>query len=148
MNSPAREIEILLVDDNPGDVVLTKDALGRAKLRNSISVARDGVEAMAFLRREGEHAGAVRPDLILLDLNMPRKGGIEVLAEIKADPNLRTIPVVILTSSAADEDVIRAYHLYVNCYVTKPVDFDQMMKVVRAIDEFWISVVTLPPRLG
>lgn len=144
--SSQREIEILLVEDNMGDVVLTKEALKEGKIHNNLSVARDGVDALAFLRREGEYANAPRPDIILLDLNMPRMNGAEVLAEVKADSDLKTIPVVILTTSAADQDVIKAYQLNANCYVTKPVDFDQFMKVVHTIDEFWLSIVRLPPR--
>jgi CheY-like chemotaxis protein len=139
-------IEILLVEDNPGDVELTREALDEAKVRNNLRVARDGVEALAFLRREGEHAGAERPDLILLDLNLPRKDGRAVLAEIKADPDLRHIPVVILTSSQAEQDIVRAYDLHANCYVTKPVDLDQFIHIVRSIEQFWFTVVKLPPR--
>lgn len=143
-----REIEILLVDDNVGDVLLTKEALKGVKFHNTVSVARDGVEAMEFLRRQGQFANAPRPDLVFLDLNMPRKNGSEVLAEMKQDPDLRLIPVVVLTSSDADEDVVKAYQLHANCYVTKPVDLDQMIKAVQAIDDFWVSVVKLPPRAG
>ncbi len=143
--SMAIEIEILLVEDNQGDVVLTREALSEAKIHNRLSVVSDGMEAMAFLRREGVHANAPRPDLILLDLNMPRKNGAEVLAEVKSDPNLKTIPIVILTTSSAEHDVLKAYELNANCYVTKPVDFDQFMKVVQTIDEFWLSIVRLPP---
>jgi len=141
-----KEVEILLVEDNLGDVVLTKEALKEGKIRNNLSVARDGIEAMEFLRRQGAYAGAPRPDLILLDLNMPRMNGAEVLAEVKADPDLKTIPVVMLTTSAADQDIINAYELNANCYVTKPVDFDQFMKVVQTIDQFWLTIVKLPPR--
>ena len=144
--STVSEIEILLVEDNPGDVVLTREALREAKIHNRLSVASDGVEAMAFLRKEGEHKDAPRPDLILLDLNMPRKNGIETLSEIKADPAFRTIPVVILTTSGADQDVLKAYEYSANCYVTKPVDLDQFVKVVQTIDEFWLSIVRLPPK--
>jgi len=143
-----REIEILLVDDNVGDVLLTKEALKGAKIHNTVNVARDGVEAMEFLRRQGQFANAPRPDLVFLDLNMPRKNGSEVLAEMKQDPDLRLIPVVVLTSSDADEDVLKAYHLHANCYVTKPVDLDQMIKAVQAIDDFWVTVVKLPPKAG
>lgn len=143
-----REIEILLIDDNVGDVLLTKEALKGAKIHNTVNVARDGVEAMEFLRREGQFANAPRPDLVFLDLNMPRKNGSEVLAEMKQDPDLRLIPVVVLTSSDADEDVLKAYHLHANCYVTKPVDLDQMIKAVQAIDDFWVTVVKLPPKAG
>lgn len=140
------EIEILLVEDNPGDVVLTQEALREGKIRNRLSVAKDGVEAMAFLRKEGEFANAPRPDLILLDLNMPRKNGSEVLMEVKSDPDLKTIPVVILTTSDAEQDVLRAYQFNANCYITKPVEFDRFVKVVQTIDEFWLSIVQLPPR--
>lgn len=140
-----RPIEILLVEDNHVDVRLTQEALREGKIRNHLHVARDGEEAMQFLLREGPHAGAVRPDVILLDLNLPRMDGREVLARVKDDPSLRRIPVVVLTTSRADEDILRSYDLHVNCYVTKPVDMDQFIQVVKAIDHFWFSVVTLPP---
>ena len=140
----ARPINILLVEDNPGDVRLTIEALRDGKVRNNLSVARDGVEALEYLRREGRFRAATRPDLILLDLNLPRKDGREVLEEIKADPDLRTIPVVVLTTSRAEQDIIRSYNLHANCYVTKPVDLDQFINVVRSIEEFWLTVVTLP----
>jgi two-component system, chemotaxis family, response regulator Rcp1 len=139
-----RPIDILLVEDNPGDVRLTIEALHESKVRNNLHVARDGVEALAFLRREGAHANAVRPDLILLDLNLPRKDGREVLAEIKADAGLHTIPVVILTTSRAEQDVVRTYELQANCYITKPVDLDQFITVVKSIEDFWLTIVTLP----
>ena len=139
-----RPIEILLVEDNPGDVRLTIEALRESKVRNHLSVARDGVEALAFLRREGTLAEAVRPDLILLDLNLPRKDGREVLAELKADPDLKTIPVVILTTSRAEQDVLRSYELQANCYISKPVDLDQFITVVKSIEDFWLTIVTLP----
>ena len=139
-----KPIEILLVEDNPGDVRLTEEALAEGKVCNHITVAKDGVEALAALRREGEYVEARRPDLILLDLNLPKKDGREVLEEIKADPELKRIPVVILTSSKAEEDVDRAYDLNANCYVTKPVDLDQFLFVVRSIEDFWLSVVKLP----
>jgi len=138
-------IEILLVEDSPGDVRLTQVALRDAKMRNELHVASDGIEATRFLRREGKHADAPRPDLILLDLNLPKKSGREVLEEIKRDPKLKTIPVVILTTSAAEEDVLRSYQLHANCYITKPVDFDQFIKVVKNIDNFWLAIVNLPP---
>ena len=138
-------IEVLLVEDNPGDVRLTREALKEGKVRNNLSVARDGVEALAFLRREGEHAAAPRPDVILLDLNLPRKDGREVLEEIKADPALRSIPVVILTSSEAERDIVQAYALHANCYITKPVDLDQFITVVKSIEDFWFTIVKLPP---
>jgi two-component system, chemotaxis family, response regulator Rcp1 len=141
-----RPIEILLVEDNPGDVRLTVEALKEGKVHNNLAVAKDGVEALAYLRREGSHASANRPDLILLDLNLPRKDGREVLAEIKEDPVLRRIPVVVLTTSKAEEDILRTYDLHANCYITKPVDLDQFISVVRSIDDFWLSVVRLPPK--
>jgi two-component system, chemotaxis family, response regulator Rcp1 len=142
---PTRPIEVLLVEDNPGDVRLTREALKEGKVRNNLHVAPDGVEALAFLRREGPHAGAPRPDLILLDLNLPRKSGREVLEEIKADASLRQIPVVILSSSEAEQDILRAYDLHANCYVTKPVDLDQFITVVKSIEDFWFTIVKLPP---
>ncbi len=141
----SRPIEVLLVEDNPGDVRLTREALKEGKIRNNLHVAKDGVEALAFLRREGEHAGAPRPDVILLDLNLPRKDGREVLTEVKGDASLRQIPVVILTSSQAEEDICRAYDLHANCYISKPVDLDQFIKVVKSIEDFWFTVVKLPP---
>ena len=137
-------VEILLVEDNPGDVRLTREALKDGKVCNRLTVAEDGEQAIAILRREGQYADAPRPDLILLDLNLPRKDGREVLAEIKADPQLRRIPVVVLTTSKADEDILKAYDLNANCYVTKPVDLDQFMTVVRSVREFWLTVVKLP----
>jgi two-component system, chemotaxis family, response regulator Rcp1 len=143
-DSLGRPIEILLVEDNPGDVRLTIEALKEGKVSNRLSVARDGVEALAFLRREGPHATAPRPDLILLDLNLPRRDGREVLAEIKADARLRRIPVVVLTTSNAEEDILRTYDLHANCYINKPVDLDQFISVVRSIDDFWLTVVRLP----
>ena len=142
----SRPIEVLLVEDNPGDVRLTREALKEGKFHNNLHVAGDGVEALAFLRREGQYAEAVRPDLILLDLNLPRKGGREVLEEIKTDSELRHIPVVILTSSQAEQDIARAYDLHANCYISKPVDLDQFITVVRSIEDFWFSVVKLPTR--
>lgn len=138
-------IEILLVEDNPGDVRLTLEALKDGKVRNNMHVVKDGVEALAFLRREGEYADAPCPDIILLDLNLPRKNGREVLAETKKDPNLRRIPVVILTVSQAEEDVLRTYDLHANCYITKPVDLEQFIKVVKSIEDFWLTIVRLPP---
>jgi CheY-like chemotaxis protein len=139
-----RSAEILLVEDNPGDVRLTIEALRDSKVQNQLNVVRDGVEALSFLRREGAFVNAVRPDLILLDLNLPRKDGREVLAEIKGDASLRTIPVVILTTSRAEQDVLRSYELQANCYITKPVDLEQFMTVVRSIEDFWLTIVTLP----
>lgn len=144
MTNP-RPIEILLVEDNPGDVRLTMEALREGKVHNRVSVAQDGVEAMAFLRQEGKYAAAPRPDLILLDLNLPKKDGREVLAEIKADDKLKHIPVVILTTSHAEQDILKSYDLHANCYVTKPVDLDQFISVVRSIEDFWLTVVALPP---
>jgi two-component system response regulator len=138
-------IQILMVEDNPDDVELTTEALRDAKICHQLHVVSDGADALSFLRKEGPYANAPRPDLILLDLNLPRKDGRQVLAEIKADERLRLIPVVVLTTSQADEDILRAYRLNANCYVTKPVDFDQFMKVVKAINEFWLTVVRLPP---
>lgn len=139
-------INILLVEDNPGDVRLTVEALKEGKVHNQLSVARDGVEALAFLRREGEFADAPQPDVILLDLNLPKKDGREVLAEIKADERFRRIPVVVLTTSKAEEDILRSYALHANCYVTKPVDLEQFITVVRSIEDFWFSIVRLPAR--
>ncbi len=139
-----RPIEILLVEDSPADILITREAFEEAKLLNTIHVAEDGVEALAFLRRQGPHASAPRPDLILLDLNLPRKNGREVLAEIKADDGLKTIPVIILTTSSADDDILKAYDLHANCYVIKPVGFDNFFKAVQSIQNFWFSVVALP----
>ena len=139
-----REIEILLIEDNPGDARLTIEALKEAKVRNRLNHLSDGIEGLAFLRRQGKFAHAQRPDLILLDLNLPRKDGREVLAEIKADSQLKRIPVVILTTSQAEEDILRAYNLNANCYVSKPVDLDQFIKVVRSINDFWLTIVKLP----
>jgi chemotaxis family two-component system response regulator Rcp1 len=143
-NENGRPIEILLVEDNPGDVRLTREALSEAKVRNSLSVAGDGVDALAFLRREGAYSTVPRPDIILLDLNLPKKDGRQVLAEVKADPRLLRIPVVILTTSKAEEDILKTYDLHANCFITKPVDFDQFVKVVKSIEHFWLSIVTLP----
>ena len=137
-------IQVLLVEDNPGDVRLTKEALKEGKLLNQLTVVGDGVEALSFLRREGKYADALQPELILLDLNLPKKDGREVLAEIKADPKLRRIPVVVLTTSSAEEDILRIYDLHANCYITKPVDLEQFMGVVKSIEDFWVSVVKLP----
>lgn len=139
-----RPVEILLVEDSPGDVKLTEEALRDANVPNHLHVARDGEEAMRFLRRQPPFEASPRPDLILLDLNMPRKDGREVLAEIKADPDLRRIPVIILTTSQSEDDVAEAYNLAANCYVAKPVDLDQFLDVVRAIDDFWLTLVKLP----
>lgn len=139
-----RPIEILLVEDNPGDVRLTREALKDAKVANTLHVAEDGVAALDFLHGRAPYAEMPRPDLLLLDLNLPRKNGREVLAEVKSHDSLKTIPVVILTTSQAEEDVLRAYHLHANCYITKPVDFKQFTNIVRAIEDFWLTVVTLP----
>lgn len=139
-----RIIDILMVEDSSDDVELTLEALKEVKVRNALHVVEDGVEALAFLHREGVYADVPRPDLILLDLNLPRKDGREVLQEIKADPNLQRIPVVVLTISQAEEDILRAYNLHVNCFITKPVDLNQFIKVVQAIEEFWLSIVKLP----
>jgi CheY-like chemotaxis protein len=140
-----RPIEILLVEDNPGDVRLTQEALKEGKVRNNIYVTYDGLDALAFLHREGEHANAVQPDLILLDLNLPRMDGREFLAEIKDDPDLKRIPVVVLTTSKDEEDILSTYNLHANCFITKPVDLDQFLCVVKAIENFWMSIVKLPP---
>ena len=140
----ATPIEILMVEDNDGDVFLTMEALKEAKVANQVHVVHDGVEALEFLRRQGKYAAAPRPDLILLDLNLPRKDGREVLAEIKPDPALRTIPVVVLTSSSAEQDVTKSYDLSANCYIVKPVDFHGLMEVVKSIEDFWLTVVRLP----
>ncbi len=139
-----RAIEILLVEDNPGDARLAVEALREGRVHNRLSCVADGVEALAHLRREGSYAGAARPDLILLDLNLPRKDGREVLAEIKADEKLKRIPVVILTTSQAEEDIVKAYNLNANCYISKPVDLHQFLKVVRCIEDFWLTIVKLP----
>lgn len=141
-----RMIEILLVEDNPGDVRLMQEALKDAKVFNNLHVAKDGEEAMLYLKREGGYGGATRPDLIMLDLNLPRKDGREVLAEIKDDPELRRIPVVVITTSRAEEDIVKSYNLHANCYITKPVDLDQFIKVVQAIEDFWLTIVKLPPK--
>ncbi len=141
----ATPVEILLVEDNAGDVRLTKEALKEGKVYNNLHWAKDGVEALEFLRREGKHAKAPRPDIILLDLNLPKKDGREVLSEIKSDDQLKHIPVVILTTSKAEQDVLRSYKLHANCYITKPVDLGKFIVVVQSIDRFWLTVVTLPP---
>jgi CheY-like chemotaxis protein len=140
-----KPIEILLVEDNPGDVRLTQEALKDGKVLNHVSVVGDGEEALAFLRRQGRHAGAARPDLILLDLNLPKKDGREVLAELKQDPALKRIPIVILTTSADEGDILKSYDNHANCYITKPVDLDQFLKVAKAVEEFWLTMVKLPP---
>ena len=140
-----KPIEILLVEDNPGDVDLDREALQDSKVSNTLSVAIDGEEAMAFLHRSGKYATAPRPDLVLLDLNLPRKDGRQVLAEIKADDSLKNIPVVILTTSKKDEDILKSYNLHANCYITKPIDLHQFLRVIRGIEDFWLTIVSLPP---
>ncbi|WP_433262239.1 response regulator [Actinosynnema sp. CS-041913] len=144
MNDAMNVVDVLLVEDDPGDALMTQEAFEHHKIRNQLHVVRDGVEALEFLRREGEHADAPRPGLILLDLNLPKMDGREVLAEVKADQSLRTIPVVVLTTSEAEEDILRSYNLHANAYVTKPVDFDRFIEVVRQIDDFFVTVVKLP----
>ncbi len=144
METTGSPIEILLVEDNPADVRLTVEILKETKVRNNLTVAGDGNEALELLRRTGRYTHAVRPDLILLDLDLPKKDGKQVLAEIKADPVLKRIPVVILTSSKAEEDVVKSYNLYANCYVTKPVDLEQFVKVVKSVEDFWLTIVKLP----
>jgi len=142
-----KPIEILLVEDNPGDARLTKEALQQSKVRNALHLAKDGEEALQFLRREGRFANAPTPDMILLDLNLPRRDGREVLEEIKVDPKLMHIPVVVLTSSEAEEDVLRSYRLHANCFITKPVDLEQLTRVVHGIEQFWFTLVRLPPEV-
>ncbi len=147
MTTPdARPIEILLVEDDPADVRLMLEAFKDAKVRNTVAVARDGVEALAMLRREGGFASAPRPDVILLDLNLPKMDGREVLAEIKSDEDLTTIPVVVITMSKAEEDILRSYRLHANCYVTKPLDLFQFLRVVESVEDFWLTIVRLPPK--
>jgi chemotaxis family two-component system response regulator Rcp1 len=141
-----KPIEILLVEDNPGDADLAREALESTKIRNTLSVVSDGEEAMAFLCHTGKHAGASRPDLILLDLNLPKKDGREVLAEIKSNDDFKRIPVVILTTSKAEEDILKTYNLHANCYITKPIDLNQFISVVKAVEDFWLTIVKLPPR--
>ena len=141
-----RPVQILLVEDNPGDIRLTIEALNEGKVTNSLHVARDGAEALAFLRREGAYADTPRPDVILLDLNLPRMDGRDVLAAVKVDENLRRIPVVVLTTSEAEQDILKAYNLNANCYVTKPLDLDQFIRVIKTIEDFWLTIVKLPPR--
>ncbi len=145
MGLGARPIEVLLVEDNPGDVRLTREALKDAKVWNNLHVVEDGDAAIAFARQDAEYADSPRPDLILLDLNLPKRDGREVLAILKADEDLRRIPVVVLTTSAAEQDILKAYDLNANCYITKPVDFDQFIGVVKAVEEFWLTIVKLPP---
>ncbi len=144
LHSQVKPVDILLVDDDEGDVLLTQKALKKGKIANSLCVARDGVEALQFLRQEGEFKDAPRPDMILLDLNMPRMDGRETLSEIKKDPELRTIPVIVLTTSDADQDIVKSYDLQASCYVTKPVDLEQFTQVVQTLQEFWLCVVKFP----
>jgi CheY-like chemotaxis protein len=146
VSQPTRQIEVLLVEDDPGDVLMTREAFQDYKVANQLHVVHDGADAMAFLRREGDFAGAPRPDLVLLDLNLPRMDGREVLQAIKGDVELASIPVVVLTTSEAEEDVLRSYSLHANAYVTKPVDFERFIEVVRQIDDFFVTVVRLPTR--
>lgn len=147
MNSAetVRPIELLLVEDNPGDVRLAEEALKEAKVHNTLHVVGDGAEAMSFLRKEGKYANAPRPDVILLDLNLPKKDGREVLAEIKTDGDLKRIPVVVLTVSKDEEDIVKSYNLHANCYVIKPLSLDRFLEVVKSIEDFWLTIVTLPP---
>jgi two-component system, chemotaxis family, response regulator Rcp1 len=144
LNLHSRPVEILLVEDNPDDIDLTVEAFKESSTVSRLHVVEDGVQALAFLRRQGNYSSAPRPNLILLDLNLPRKSGYEVLQEVKADPELRQIPVVVLTTSSADNDVLRSYELAANCYITKPVDLDAFLSVVRVVDRFWRDVATLP----
>jgi chemotaxis family two-component system response regulator Rcp1 len=143
---PGDPIEILLVEDNPGDVRLTEEALTESKVRNTLHVARDGVEALEFLRGRDGNGGGKKPDIILLDLNLPRMNGREVLANIKADPELRRIPVVVLTTSRAEQDIIETYDLHANCYIVKPVGLDEFITIVRSVEDFWLSIVRMPPK--
>jgi CheY-like chemotaxis protein len=144
----SRPVEILLVEDNPGDARLTVEALREGKIRNNLHHAKDGVEALAFLRREGPHAAAPAPDIVLLDLNLPRKDGREVLSEMKRDARLKSIPVVVLTTSEAEQDIVASYELHANCYITTPVDLDKFISIVKAIEDFWLAVVKLPSGSG
>jgi CheY-like chemotaxis protein len=145
INPSGRAVEILLVEDNPGDVRLTREAFREGKIRNNLYVAVDGVEGIAFLRREGKYADSPRPDIILLDLNLPKKNGIDVLREIKIDEDLKRIPVVILTTSVAEQDILRSYDHHANCYIVKPVNLEQFLKVIQTIEDFWVTIVKLPP---
>jgi chemotaxis family two-component system response regulator Rcp1 len=144
----ARPIEIMLVEDNPADVRLTRETLKEGKVRNNLHVASDGVEALAWLRREGKYARAPRPDMVLLDLNLPKKDGREVLAEIKSDPDLARIPVIVLTMSQSEQDILEAYEHRANCFITKPINLDEFIKVIRSIEDFWLTIVKLPERNG
>jgi two-component system, chemotaxis family, response regulator Rcp1 len=148
MNVPEiKPIEILLVEDSPSDATLTIEALKGGKIANKLNIVEDGVEAMAYLRHQGKYAEATRPDLIMLDLNLPRKDGREVLEELKSDTVLKTIPIIVLTTSHSDKDILRSYELHANCYITKPVDFTRFIDVVRSIEQFWLTVVTLPQKM-
>jgi two-component system response regulator len=144
-NIPVKPIEILLIEDNPGDIRLTKEAFKEGKVKNNLHIAMDGEEALKMLKKQDKYKNLPRPGLILLDLNLPKKDGREVLEEIKADENLKRIPVVILTTSKADEDIMKTYNLHANCYITKPVDLDQFIKVIKSIENFWLTIVVLPP---
>ena len=145
--SESKPIEILLVEDSPSDAALTIEALKAGKIANTLTHVEDGVEALDFLNRKGKYANAVKPDLIMLDLNLPRKDGREVLAEIKSDNSLKIIPIIVLTTSRSDEDILKSYQLNANCYITKPVDFAHFIDVVKSIENFWLTVVTLPLKL-
>ncbi len=145
-NPSGKAIDILLVEDSPGDIRLAQEALKESKVRNKLFVVEDGAEAMAFLRHQGKYADAPRPDLILLDLNLPRKSGREVLSEIKNDQDLKRIPVVVLTVSRDEEDIMRSYDNHANCYITKPLDFSQFMEITKSIEQFWLTIVMLPPK--
>jgi CheY-like chemotaxis protein len=145
--SESKPIEILLVEDSPSDAALTIEALKTGKVANRLNLVEDGVEAMDYIRRQGKYAKVPRPDLIMLDLNLPRKDGREVLAELKNDPVLKTIPIIVLTTSCSDKDILQSYQLNANCYITKPVDFQHFIEVVKSIEQFWLTVVTLPPKI-
>jgi CheY-like chemotaxis protein len=145
MTNEGQDLNILLVEDNPGDVRLTQEALREAKIANTVWIARDGEAAMEFLRQQGVHADAPRPDLVLLDLNLPRKDGREVLEEVKNDPTLHRIPVIVLTTSNADRDVLLSYDLHANCYIKKPIEYEEFINAVRGIENFWLKIVRLPP---
>ena len=143
--SDARPVEILLVEDSPSDTALTREALEKGKIANNLNCVGDGVEALEYLRQQGRYSKAIRPDLIMLDLNMPRKDGREVLKELKSDPSLKTIPVIVLTTSRAEQDILQSYQLNANCYITKPVDFRKFVEIIKSIEHFWLAVVSLPP---
>ncbi len=144
--SEAKPIEILLIEDSPSDIALTIEALKAGKVANTLNCVEDGIEAMTYLKRQGKYKNATRPDLIMLDLNLPRKDGREVLSELKSDPSLKIIPVIVLTTSRSDQDILRSYELNANCYITKPVDFKFFIDVVKSIENFWLTIVTLPPK--